>query len=147
MGLSAAIMLLTICAAPVAAWFIKSRAWLHYDGFAIAVLITGLTIQHEALSDSTDAVRRYCRHRNFRMAIGLAAAIVAALYGARYWALVVNQLVLAPRRRLELVGLVDGDPACPRVEPMCDRCFPTAAISPASTHELLCTQSGQPPAW
>jgi PST family polysaccharide transporter len=29
------------------------------------------------------------------MAIGLAAAIVSAMYGARYWALVINQLVLA----------------------------------------------------
>src|SRR5438445_2246586 len=49
-GLSAAIMLLTIAAAPLAAWFYKEPRLVGITiGYSIAVLVTGLAIQHEAI--------------------------------------------------------------------------------------------------
>ena len=95
-GLSAVIMLLTICAAPLAAWFYKEPRLIGITvGYAIAVLITGFAIQHEALLIRQMRFAVIAAIEISAMAIGLAAAIVAASYGARYWALVINQLVLA----------------------------------------------------
>ncbi|MFN2577917.1 MAG: lipopolysaccharide biosynthesis protein [Pyrinomonadaceae bacterium] len=95
-GLSAAIMILTICAAPLAAWFYKEPRLRGITiGYAIAVLITGLAIQHEAILIRQMRFTIIAAIEISAMAIGLGAAIAAALYGARYWALVINQLVLA----------------------------------------------------
>ncbi|HEX7722793.1 MAG TPA: oligosaccharide flippase family protein, partial [Pyrinomonadaceae bacterium] len=95
-GLSAAIMLLTICAAPLAAWFFKEPRLTGITiGYAVAILITGAAIQHEAILIRQMRFSIIAVIEISAMAIGLSAAIVAALYGARYWALVINQLVLA----------------------------------------------------
>src|SRR5437868_977686 len=49
-GLSGAIMLLTIGAAPLAAWFFREPRLLGITiGYAVAILITGAAIQHEAI--------------------------------------------------------------------------------------------------
>src|ERR1051325_9589895 len=103
MALSAAIMLLTIAAAPIAAWFYKEPRLVGITiGYAISVLITGLYIQHEAILIRQMRFAITAVIEVSAMAIGLAAAIVAAIYGARYWALVVNQLVLAP---ISVIGM------------------------------------------
>jgi len=95
-GLSAAIMILTICAAPLAAWFFKEPRLTGITiGYAVAILITGAAIQHEAILIRQMRFSIIAVIEISAMAIGLSAAIVAALYGARYWALVINQLVLA----------------------------------------------------
>jgi PST family polysaccharide transporter len=95
-GLSAAIMLLTICAAPLAAWFFKEPRLMGITiGYAVVILITGAAIQHEAILIRQMRFSIIAVIEISAMAIGLSAAIVAALYGARYWALVINQLVLA----------------------------------------------------
>src|SRR3954465_8570995 len=50
MALSAAIMLVTIAAAPLAAWFYKEPRLICITvGYAVSILITGLYIQHEAI--------------------------------------------------------------------------------------------------
>lgn len=95
-GLSVVIMLLTICAAPVAAWFFNEPRLLGITiGYAVAILITGAAIQHEAILIRQMRFSIIAAIEISAMGIGLAAAIVAAIYGARYWALVINQLVLA----------------------------------------------------
>ena len=96
MVLSAAIMLATIAAAPLAAWFYKEPRLIGITiGYAVSILITGLYIQHEAILIRQMRFAITAVIEVSAMAIGLGAAIVAAIYGARYWALVINQLVLA----------------------------------------------------
>lgn len=95
-GLSATIMLLAIAAAPLAAWFYKEPRLIGITiGYAISILITGLAIQHEAILIRQMRFGVTAAIEISAMAIGLAAAIVAAVYGFGYWALVINQLVLA----------------------------------------------------
>jgi PST family polysaccharide transporter len=94
--LSAAIMLLTIAAAPLAAWFYKEPRLLGITiGYAGSILITGLYIQHEAILIRQMRFAITAVIEVAAMAIGLAVAIVAAIYGARYWSLVINQVVLS----------------------------------------------------
>jgi PST family polysaccharide transporter len=95
-GLSTAIMLLAIAAAPLAAWFYKEPRLVGITiGYAISILITGLAIQHEAILIRQMRFAITAAIEISAIAIGLSAAIVAAIYGAGYWALVINQLVLA----------------------------------------------------
>ncbi len=95
-GLSAAIMLLTIAAAPLAAWFYKEPRLVGITiGYAFAVLVTGFAIQHEAILIRQMRFGVTAAIEISAIAIGLAVAIVAAFYGAGYWSLVINQLVLA----------------------------------------------------
>jgi O-antigen/teichoic acid export membrane protein len=95
-GLSTAIMLLAIAAAPVAAWFYKEPRLVGITiGYAISILITGLAIQHEAILIRQMRFAIIAAIEISAIAIGLSAAIVSAIYGAGYWALVINQLVLA----------------------------------------------------
>jgi PST family polysaccharide transporter len=95
-ALSAAIMLVTIAAAPFAAWFYKEPRLIGITiGYAVSILVTGLYIQHEAILIRQMRFAMTAVIEVSAMAIGLGAAIVAAIYGARYWALVINQLVLA----------------------------------------------------
>lgn len=96
MGLSTAIMLLAIAAAPLAAWFYKEPRLVGITiGYAISILITGLAIQHEAILIRQMRFGVTAAIEISAIAIGLVAAIVAAFYGVGYWALVINQLVLA----------------------------------------------------
>jgi len=95
-ALSTAIMLLTIAAAPFAAWFYKEPKLIGITiGYAVSILITGLYIQHEAILIRQMRFAVTAVIEVAAMATGLAAAIVAAIYGAHYWSLVINQLVLA----------------------------------------------------
>jgi O-antigen/teichoic acid export membrane protein len=93
--MSATIMLLTIASAPLLAWFYKEPRLIGITiGYAISILLTGLYIQHEAILSrqmrfASIAVVEIGAH-----AIGFGSAIVAALYGARYWSLVINQIVM-----------------------------------------------------
>jgi len=96
MALSAAIMLVTIAAAPLAAWFYKEPRLIGITiGYAFSILLTGLYIQHEAILIRQMRFAITAVIEVSAMAIGLVAAIISASYGARYWALVINQLVLA----------------------------------------------------
>ncbi len=95
-GLSAVIMVLAVATAPLAAWFYKEPRLIGITiGYAISILITGLAIQHEAILIRQMRFGVTAAIEISAMAFGLAAAIVAATYGLGYWALVINQLVLA----------------------------------------------------
>jgi PST family polysaccharide transporter len=95
-GLSTAIMLVTIAAAPFAAWFYKEPRLVGITmGYSVSILITGLYIQHEAILIRQMRFAITAVIEISAMAIGLGVAVAAAIYGARYWALVINQLVLA----------------------------------------------------
>ena len=94
-GLSAAIMLVALAGAPLLAWFYKEPRLIGITaGYAVTIFLTGLTIQHEAILMRQMRFAAIAIIEVLAILIGLAAAIVAAWYGAGYWALVVNILVM-----------------------------------------------------
>ncbi len=95
-ALSVAVMILTSAIAPAVAWFYgESRLTLITIGFAAGFLFGGLTVQHEAL------LRRQMRFTALAileigsLIVGIVVAVALAWNGARYWALVANQLTQA----------------------------------------------------
>jgi O-antigen/teichoic acid export membrane protein len=106
-GLSSVIMLLTMASSPLIAWFYKEPRLVGITcGYAVTMLITGLAIQHEALLMRGMRFGAVAVIEVTAMGTGLTAALVAAWYGAGYWALVVNQFVLA------LVTVIGAWTAC-----------------------------------
>src|SRR5438445_7332212 len=94
-GMSAAIMLLTIASAPLIAWFYKEPRLIGITiGYAISILLTGLYIQHEAILSRQMRFTAIAIVEIVAHAIGFGLAIIAASRGARYWSLVINQLVM-----------------------------------------------------
>jgi O-antigen/teichoic acid export membrane protein len=95
MALSAAIMLVTVGCGPLLAWFYQEPRLI---GIAAAyggtILVTGLGIQHEAILSRQMRFAALVVVETTGLLIGILAAIVAAWYGAGYWALVLNQLVM-----------------------------------------------------
>lgn len=95
LGLSTAIALLTFASAPLAAWFYHEPRLIWITAaYAISILITGAYIQHEAILMRQMRFTAIAIVETSALLIGFAAAIVAAWYGAGYWALVINQLVM-----------------------------------------------------
>jgi len=95
-ALSAVIVVAIVAATPLAVWFYREPRLVGIMfSYAIATLLTGFAIQHEAILIRQMRFAVIAAIEISAMAIGLTAAIVSALYGARYWALVINQLVLA----------------------------------------------------
>jgi O-antigen/teichoic acid export membrane protein len=106
-GLSAAIMVLTLASAPLVAWFYHEPRLIGITaGYAVIVLLTGLSIQHEAILMRQMRFGVTAVIEIAAMAIGLCVATIAAWSGAGYWALVINQFVLA------LVSIVGVWTAC-----------------------------------
>ena len=94
-AMSAAIMLATIAAAPALAWFYQEPRLLAITAcYAVSIFLTGLNIQHEAILSRQMRFAAIAIIEITAIAVGLAAAVVAAVYGAGYWALVINQLVM-----------------------------------------------------
>jgi PST family polysaccharide transporter len=94
-GLSAVIMVVTVACGPLLAWFYKEpRLTGITAGYAVSILFTGLYIQHEAILIRQMRFAAVAIVEIGAIALGLGAAIVAAWYGAGYWALVVNMLVM-----------------------------------------------------
>ncbi len=91
--LSLGVMLVTAALAPAIAWFYGEPrlTWITL-ALAGAFIFGGFTIQHQAL------LRRQMRFGTLAiigiisMSVGIVAAIIAAWYGAGYWALVIMQL-------------------------------------------------------
>jgi PST family polysaccharide transporter len=95
-ALSAAIALLITAAAPLAAWFYKEPRLIGITiGYGMATLVLGFSIQHEAILIRQMRFAVTAAIEISAMAIALASAIVAAINHFGYWALVVNQVVLA----------------------------------------------------
>jgi len=102
-GLSAAIMVVTVACGPLLAWFYKEPRLIGITaGYAVSILLTGLYIQHEAILMRQMRFAAVAIVEIGAITFGLGAAIVAAWYGAGYWALVVNMLAMTVAM---LVGL------------------------------------------
>jgi len=94
-AMSAAIMLATIGVAPALAWFYQEPRLVAITAcYAGSIFLTGLNIQHEAILSRQMRFAAIATIEITAIALGLGVAIVAALYGAGYWALVINQLVM-----------------------------------------------------
>jgi PST family polysaccharide transporter len=95
LALSVAIALVTIGIAPLVASFYREPRliWITI-GYAISILLAGLTIQHEAILARQMRFAAMAAIEVTSILLGLVAAVIAACYGAGYWALVINQLTL-----------------------------------------------------
>ena len=95
MGLSTAIMLITIASGPLLAWFYNEPRLIGITtGYGITMLLTGLAIQHEAILTRQMRFTAIVVVELFALLIGFGSAVVAAWYGAGYWSLVLNQMVM-----------------------------------------------------
>jgi PST family polysaccharide transporter len=99
MALSTAIMLMTAASGPLLAWFYGDPrlTWITL-GYAISIIFTGLFIQHEAVLSRQMRFTTLAIIDISSLLAGVAAALVAAWYGAGYWALVLSQLVATSAR-------------------------------------------------
>ncbi len=91
--LSLGIMLVTAALAPAIAWFYGEPrlTWITL-ALAGAFVFGGLTVQHQALLRRSMRFGTLALIRIIGMLVGIVAAIIAAWYGAGYWALVIMQL-------------------------------------------------------
>lgn len=94
-GLSAAIALGVAAGAPLVAWFYGEPRLVGVTlGLSGAVVLRGLSIQHEALLVRQMRFGTLAANDLASMLVGFAAAAGAAAAGWGYWALVVNQLAM-----------------------------------------------------
>lgn len=102
-GLSVGVSLLTLASGPLLAWFYQEPRLVGITiGYAFSLFMTGLYIQHEAILMRQMRFVVIAVIEIASMTIGLTAAIWAAWFGAGYWALVLNQLVMT---LVTLVGI------------------------------------------
>ena len=95
MALSAAIMLVTVGSGPLLAWFYREPRLVGIAAaYGITILFTGLGIQHEAILSRQMRFTAIVVVETTGLLIGFLAAVIAAWYGAGYWALVINQTVM-----------------------------------------------------
>jgi len=91
MALSTGVTVLTIACAPLIAWFYREpRLFWITIAYAVSILFTGLYIQHEAILIRQMRFFVIAVIEIVSIAIGLCVAVVAAWFGAGYWALVLN---------------------------------------------------------
>jgi O-antigen/teichoic acid export membrane protein len=95
--------LVTVGIAPVVAWFYgeSTLTWITATS-ALAFLLGGTIVQHEALLRRQMRFARLASVDVGSMLAGYGAGIVLAWYGAGYWALVFSQLAQALMRTLGL---------------------------------------------
>ena len=94
-GLSTGIALLTIAIAPLLAWFYKEPRLISITvGYALTLILSGLAIQHEALLSRQMRFGALAAIEVVSLVLGFLAAIIAAWFGAGYWALVVSQVTI-----------------------------------------------------
>jgi O-antigen/teichoic acid export membrane protein len=100
-GLSTIIMLMMAALSPAVAWFYQEPrlVWITI-GYSISVFFSGLEIQHEALLSRQMRFGVLAIIDVASLVIGLGAALLAAWYGAGYWALVINQLATTLARAI-----------------------------------------------
>jgi O-antigen/teichoic acid export membrane protein len=113
-ALSTFIMLVMIALSPAVAWFYQESrlVWITI-GYAFSVFFSGLEIQHEALLNRQMRFTALAIIDVVSLVIGLAAAILAAWYGAGYWALVINQLAMTLARAIGVWSACRWRPGLP----------------------------------
>ena len=95
LGLSVAATLVTVASAPLLAWFYKDPRliWITI-AYGFTITLSGLGIQHEAILNRQMRFSALATIEISSISLGLLAAVVAAWYGAGYWALVLNTYVM-----------------------------------------------------
>lgn len=94
-SMSTLIAMLMAAVSPVVAWFFGEPRVIGVTiGYSVAVFITGLWIQHEALLNRQMRFGRLAVIDITSLVSGLVVSIVTAWKGAGYWALVYNQLTV-----------------------------------------------------
>ena len=93
LAISCAIALIVVVLAPVVAWF-YDEPLLRGITLALAInfVFSGLIVQHQALLQRQMRFSSLAKIKIVSMLVGVIAAIVSALYGFGYWALVVMQI-------------------------------------------------------
>jgi O-antigen/teichoic acid export membrane protein len=100
---STGIMLVAVAAAPLLAWVYHEPRLISITvGYALAILFTGMYIQHYAILVRQMRFSAVAIIEVVATLVGLGSAIVVAVYGAGVWALVLNQLVMT---LVEVVGV------------------------------------------
>ena len=95
-GLSSVIMFAVLGSAPLLAWFYKEPRLIGIAvGYALVIFLTGISIQHLAILQRQMRFVALAAIDIAALSLGLAVTIIAALRGAGYWALVLNQLVFS----------------------------------------------------
>ena len=93
--LSVGIMMVTLAVSPVVAWFYgEPKLTAITAAYAIGFLFGGLAVQHEALLRRRMRFAVLAVSEIVSLVLSITVAIVLALNGARYWALVGSQLTL-----------------------------------------------------
>jgi PST family polysaccharide transporter len=95
MLLSVVIMLVTVTSGPLLAWFYHEPRLIGITaGYGATILFAGLAIQHEAILTRQMRFTAIVVVEVVALLIGFVSAVVAASYGAGYWSLVLNQMVM-----------------------------------------------------
>lgn len=115
LGLSAGITIFTIAISPLVSWFYgEPRLTAITIVTALGFIISGLTVQHEAL------LRRQMRYVSLSvinlssMVVGYIVGISMALKGFSYWSLVGSQLAVASSTTLMIFAFCRWIPGLPR---------------------------------
>jgi O-antigen/teichoic acid export membrane protein len=95
-GIGLLLMLVTALASPAVAWFYgePNLLWITI-ALSVGFLLGGFGVQHEALLKRQMKFTSLALVELTSMLCGILVAVITAWYGARYWALVYNQLVVA----------------------------------------------------
>jgi O-antigen/teichoic acid export membrane protein len=113
-ALSTIIMIGMIALSPAVAWFYQeSRLIWITIGYSLSIFFSGLEIQHEALLNRQMRFGVLAIIDVVSLVIGLAAALLAAWYGAGYWALVINQLAMTLARAIGVWSACRWRPGLP----------------------------------
>jgi len=114
-GLSLCVMLVTAALAPTIAWFYGEPrlTWITL-ALAGAFIFGGLTVQHQALLRRQMQFRALAIVEIVSMSVGIVTAIIAAWYGAGYWALVIMQLAGAIAGAIAVWVVCGWRPGWPR---------------------------------
>lgn len=95
LALSVGVTLFTLASAPLLTWFYKDPRLSGITiAYAFTITLSGLGIQHEALLTRQMRFAVIALIEIIAISSGLLSAIVAAWYGAGYWALVLNTFVM-----------------------------------------------------
>lgn len=113
-GLGAGVAVLTAALAPLFAWFYGEPALLRITpAVAVTFLFTGLAAQHLALLRRQMRFTAAAAVQLSSEGIGLIAAVVAAIFGLGFWALVIQRLVWAVVMAASAWALCDWRPGRP----------------------------------
>jgi PST family polysaccharide transporter len=95
-GVGALLMLIVAGLSPVIAWFynLEELAWVAL-ALSSTFLINGLSVQHQALLNRQMRFFTLAIIQVIAAIVGVSVAIVAALHGLGYWALVLNTLAVS----------------------------------------------------